>query len=243
VVDAVTHFVSDQQTFDDDVQKMLRQCAEYVCEHWRDADNGIWEQRGERQAYTHSRLMCWVALDRVLKLHAHRQLKDIPVGKFSTERKRIREEIETQAWNSKVQAYMQACGSDILDASVLLLAYHEFEDARSERMQQTNARIRERLSPRPGLLYRYEQSKDRREGAFAACSFWQVDFLARSGKTAEARDFFEAALADANDLDLFAEEIDPETADALGNFPQAFTHLGLINAALALRTAETTAST
>jgi GH15 family glucan-1,4-alpha-glucosidase len=186
--------------------------------------------------------MCWVALDRVLKLHARGQLKGIPVAKFETEKKRIRKQIETRAWNSELQAYAQACGSNILDASVLLLARHGFEDARSERMQQTNARIRERLCPRPGLIYRYEQSTNRREGAFGACGFWEVDFLARSGRTVEAYDFFEAALAYANDVDLFAEEIDVATGDALGNFPQGFTHLGLINAALALRDAEATPS-
>ena len=122
-----------------------------------------------------------------------------------------------------------------MDATAQLLPYHGFEQASSQHMQQTYARIRERLVPRRGLVYRYDQSKDRREGAFAICSFWEVDFLARSGNLTEAREVFEAALAYANDVDLFAEEIDPETGDALGNFPQGFTHLGLINAALSLR--------
>jgi GH15 family glucan-1,4-alpha-glucosidase len=238
VVEAVSHFVGDGRKLDHDVQKMLRQCAEYVCAHWRDCDNGIWEERGERQAYTHSRLMCWVALDRVLKLQARGQLKRIAVELCESEKRRIREEIETRAWNSQLRAYTQACGSEILDASVLLLTYHGFEDAGSQRMQQTHSRIRERLVPRPGLVYRYEQSKTRREGAFAVCSFWEADFLARSGNPAAAREFFEATLGYANDVDLFAEEIDPEKGDALGNFPQGFTHLGLINAALALRPAE-----
>ena len=140
-----------------------------------------------------------------------------------------------RAWNSELSAYMQACGSEVMDATALLLPYHGFEQASSQHMQQTYARIRERLVPRRGLVYRYDQSKDRREGAFAICSFWEVDFLARSGNLTEAREVFEAALAYANDVDLFAEEIDPETGDALGNFPQGFTHLGLINAALSLR--------
>jgi len=105
-------------------------------------------------------------------------------------------------------------------------------------MQQTHARIRERLIPRPGLVHRNEQSKDRHEGAFALCSFWEVDFLARSGRLDEAHEVYEAALSFANDVDLFAEEIDPETGDALGNFPQGFTHLGVIHAALTLRDIE-----
>ncbi|HKF96144.1 MAG TPA: glycoside hydrolase family 15 protein, partial [Gammaproteobacteria bacterium] len=109
-------------------------------------------------------------------------------------------------------------------------------------MQETYARIRERLVPRRGLVYRYEKSKDRHEGAFAVCSFWEVDFLARAGKAAEAQEVFEAALRYANDVDLFAEEIDPDTGEAVGNFPQAFTHLGVINAALALRDCEAQSS-
>ena len=105
-------------------------------------------------------------------------------------------------------------------------------------MQQTHARIRERLITRIGLVHRNEQSKDRREGAFALCSFWETDFLARSGRLEEAHEVFQAALSFANDVDLFAEEIDPETGEALGNFPQAFTHLGAINSALTLRDIE-----
>ena len=128
-----------------------------------------------------------------------------------------------------------------MDATVLLFPYHGFESAASPRMQETYARVRERLVPRRGLAYRYEQSKERHEGAFAVCSFWEVNFLARGGKTAEAHEVFEAALRYANDVDLFAEEIDPDTGEAMGNFPQAFTHLGVINAALALGDSRETA--
>src|SRR5438067_12307449 len=101
-------------------------------------------------------------------------------------------------------------------------------------MQKTRQRIRDRLVPRPGLVHRNEQSKDRHEGAFAVCSFWEADFLALSGNLSEAAEVFEAALGYANNVDLLAVEIDPESGEALGNFPQGFTHLGLINAALSL---------
>jgi GH15 family glucan-1,4-alpha-glucosidase len=234
VVEAVSHFLHESEKLDRDVQSMLRQCAEYVCQHWREPDNGIWEERHRRRHYTHSRLMCWVALDRLLQMQARGQLKGISVGKCATERKRICEEIEGLAWNAKLEAYTQACPSETIDASVLLLAYHGFEEASSLRMQQTYQRIRDRLCPRLGLMHRNEQSKKRNEGTFAVCSFWEADFLARSGRVREAHEIFEATLSYANDIGLFAEEIDPETGDALGNFPQAFTHLGLINAALSL---------
>jgi GH15 family glucan-1,4-alpha-glucosidase len=235
VVEAVSHFIGEDERLDRDMQKMLRQYAEYVCEYWREPDNGIWEYRDERRHYTHSRLMCWVALDRILKMQARGQLSGISVEKCEEEKERIRLEIEAHAWNPTLQIYAQACGSDVLDASVLLLAYYGFEEAGSQRMQKTYMRIREKLIPRLGLVYRNERSLELREGAFALCSFWEVDFLARAGKHQEARDVFEAALNYANDADLFSEEIDPETGDALGNFPQAFTHLGMINAALSLR--------
>jgi GH15 family glucan-1,4-alpha-glucosidase len=238
VVEAVSHFIGENARLDREMQKMLRQYAEYVCEHWREPDNGIWEYRDERRHYTHSRLMCWVALDRIIKMQARGQLNCISVEKCEEAKEHIRADIEAHAWNPTLQSYAQACGSDAVDASVLLLAYYGFEEAGSQRMQKTHMRIREKLIPHLGLVYRNERSLELREGAFALCSFWEADFLARSGDLLGARDVFEAALNYANDLDLFSEEIDPETGDALGNFPQAFTHLGVINAALSLRGSE-----
>jgi GH15 family glucan-1,4-alpha-glucosidase len=238
VVEAVSHFIGENARLDREMQKMLRQYAEYVCEHWREPDNGIWEYRDERRHYTHSRLMCWVALDRIIKMQARGQLNCISVEKCEEAKEHIRADIEAHAWNPTLQSYAQACGSDAVDASVLLLAYYGFEEAGSQRMQKTHMRIREKLIPHLGLVYRNERSLELREGAFALCSFWEADFLARSGDLLGARDVFEAALNYANDLDLFSEEIDPETGDALGNFPQAFTHLGVINAALSLRDSE-----
>jgi GH15 family glucan-1,4-alpha-glucosidase len=179
--------------------------------------------------------MCWVALDRILDMQTRGQLTGISVERCKAERQRIREEIETHAWNRTIGAYAEACGVHELDASALLLTYHGFEDASSQRMRQTHERIRARLVPKLGLVHRNEKSRNRHEGTFAVCSFWEADFLARSGNVSEARKVFEAALGYANDVDLFAEEIDLESGDALGNFPQGFTHLGLINAALALR--------
>ena len=142
VVEAVSRFVGENQKLDRDMQKFLRQCAQYVCEHWREPDNGIWEYRDKRRHYTHSRLMCWVALDRILKMQECGQLSGIDMTKCAAERAKIRQEIETRAWNPALAAYAQACGSDIIDASVLLMAYHGFEGAASKRLQQTHAQIR-----------------------------------------------------------------------------------------------------
>lgn len=237
LVEAVSYFFG-KETPDREMQKLLRQCGEYVCQHWNEPDNGMWEERDQLRHYTHSRLMCWVALDRLIEMQKRGRIGGFSVEKFKRTRAAIRQEIEKSAWSEKLGAYAQACESDKLDAGTLLMSYHGFEDAASERMQQTYARIRERLIPRTGLVHRNEQSKDRHEGAFALCSFWEVDFLAHSGRLDEAYKVYEAALSFANDVDLFGEEIDPETGEAMGNFPQAYTHLGVIHSALTLRDIE-----
>jgi GH15 family glucan-1,4-alpha-glucosidase len=238
VIEAVGNFIGKNQLLDRDMGKLLRQCGEYVCAHWREADHGMWEYRDRQRCYTHSRLMCWVALDRLTQLHERGQLCKIEIDKIRAERDQLRRAIETQNWNKNRHAYTQAADSDEVDASALLLAFYQFEAANSERLLQTHARIREALSPKLGLLWRDESSKRRGEGAFAFCSFWEIDFLARSGRIGEAHELFHATLTYANDVGLFAEQIEPDTGDALGNFPQAFTHLGVINAALSLRMAE-----
>jgi GH15 family glucan-1,4-alpha-glucosidase len=235
VIEAVTHFVRRDGHLDLESQRMLRHFGDFVCRHWHEPDNGIWEPRGERQHFTHSRLLCWVALDRLLELHAHGRIRGLPADKYAKHREQIRRDIEQRGWNPKLECYTQVLDGNTLDATVLLLAFHGFAEASSWRMQRTYERIQQRLGAGPGLLYRYEQSFEGREGTFAMCGFWISDFLARGGGTLEAAQHaFTATLACANDLGLFAEEIDPQTGDALGNFPQAFTHVGLLNAALSL---------
>jgi GH15 family glucan-1,4-alpha-glucosidase len=174
-------------------------------------------------------------LDRLLDLHRRGQMCAIPADQFRKSREQLRQDVEERGWNTQLECYTQVLDGDSLDASVLLMAAHGFDDPWSQRMQLTHRRIRDRLAPAPGLLYRKEQSLAMGEGAFGISCFWDVDFLARGGGTLEeARDAFALSAAYANDLGLFAEEIDPKSGDALGNFPQAFTHVGLINAALSI---------
>jgi GH15 family glucan-1,4-alpha-glucosidase len=168
-------------------------------------------------------------------MHARGQIRRLAVERCVENRRLIAEEIASRAWNPILGAYADVLDGDTLDASVLRLAFFGFAEASSPRMLQTNARIQERLGAAPGLFYRYDKSRAVGEGAFALCSFWQAEFLARGGAAlAVAEEVFTTALAYANDVGLFAEEIDPITKGALGNFPQAFTHVGVINAALAL---------
>jgi GH15 family glucan-1,4-alpha-glucosidase len=162
-------------------------------------------------------------------------IERIPVDWFEKDRRRIRQDIEEHGWSPRLQSYTQVLGEDSVDASLLLLSWYGFADARHPRMKGTFQRIRERLETSPGLLYRYEESRADREGAFGICSFWAVEFLARGGgNLEEAEHCFEQLLSYGNDVGLYAEEIAPDTGEPLGNFPQAFTHVGLISAALAI---------
>jgi GH15 family glucan-1,4-alpha-glucosidase len=176
-----------------------------------------------------------VALDRLIELQLEGECQGIPVDEFKKHREAIRHDIEARGWNGALESYSQVLDGDTLDSTLLLLAFHGFDEASSPRMQRTYERILERLAAGPGLLYRNEQNSGGREGAFALCSFWVAEFLARGGGSIEqARSQFDQTLTYANDIGLFAEQIDPSSGEALGNFPQAFTHMGLINAALSL---------
>jgi GH15 family glucan-1,4-alpha-glucosidase len=230
----VSHFVQKGGVLDRETQKMLCAFGEYVCRNWQKPDEGIWEPRSGKAHNTHSRILCWTALDRLLDLYANDHLHGAPANKFEENRDLIRREVENRAWNSTLESYVARLDGDELDASLLLLAWYGFEEASSWRMKRTYARIQEHLGAGNGLLYRY-RTRDPKEGAFGICSFWGAEYLALGGGTVEeAQEAFQRLLAYGNDVGLFAEEIDPQTRDALGNFPQAFTHVGLINAALSI---------
>ena len=250
VIDAVTHFVRAGGSLDRETEGVVRAWGEYVCRHWDETDEGIWEPRTGRANHTHSRVLSWVALDRLLDLHEQDHVRWAPAAKFEENREAIRRQVEARAWNPALQSYVAEPDGDRLDATLLLLAWYGFEAAGSDRMRGTYQRVREQLGAGDGLLYRYRTDPAARpdadpagegepyspgEGAFGISSFWAAEYLALGGGTAEeARNLFERLCGYANDVGLFAEEIDPVSGEALGNFPQAFTHVGLINAALSL---------
>jgi len=228
----------------------LRHLVDTLCERWQEPDEGIWEVRGPRQHYVHSKLMAWVALDRAIGLldplgqgvgfltslgEGIRRLlrRERPVMERWTKAKEaIARDILLHGWNPRRGAFTQSYGSDLLDASLLLLPTCQFLPAEDERVHSTVDLIKKELTVN-GLVCRY-RNPEGGAGAFALCSFWLADALAALGKRVEATEIFEAALARANHLGLYSEEIDPETGEFLGNFPQALTHLGLIGSALAL---------
>jgi GH15 family glucan-1,4-alpha-glucosidase len=171
----------------------------------------------------------------LLQLHDTGLLKDLDYDEIKQTRDQIRHEIETRGWNEELQTYTAIYDGREVDSSLLLFPKHEFAPADSPRLQSTYARIREKLGAGPGLLYRYHDDLSPGEGAFGICCFWAAEFLALGGGTLqEAQEEFRRVLQYANDLGLYGEEIDPETGNILGNFPQGFTHIGLINTALTI---------
>ena len=236
VLDAVSRFARRGGRFDRDTVRLLDGLGHTVCKRWREPDEGIWEGRSGRFHHTHSKALCWVALDRLVRMHEAGQIR-VSVDEFRAEREAIRAEIEARGYNERLGSYTRTFDGDQLDASLLTLSLYGYQPATHPRMGATCARIREKLT-RESFVYRYESQTDDGlppgEGAFGICSFWAVECLARGGDAAAATRAFERLLACANDVGLFAEEIEPETGAALGNFPQAFTHVGLINAALTL---------
>ena len=236
VIDAAARFARTGGRFDRDTARMLAGLGHTVCARWQEPDEGIWEGRSGRFQHTHSKALCWLALDCLIKLHDSHGLP-IDVASFRRARDEIRATIERRGYNERIGSYTRLLDGDDLDASLLTLPLYGYIDAAHPRMVSTCARIHERLS-RDALLYRYgvdtRDGLPAGEGAFGICSFWAVECRARSGDLAGATAAFERLLGYANDVGLLAEEIDPETGAALGNFPQAFTHVGLINAALTL---------
>jgi GH15 family glucan-1,4-alpha-glucosidase len=234
VVDAVAQGVRRGNRLDRDTQGMLRGFGEEVCRRWLVPDAGIWEPREPARLRTHSLVLGWVALTRLLELHDRGALR-LPAPRFGRERDAIRRLVDARGFDRRLGSYVAHLDGHEVDAALLLLGWYGYDDPASPRMRGTWRRIRQRLSPGPGLLYRYEPSAAAGEGAFGICSAWAVEHLARGGGSVEeAVAWLEGLLARANDVGLFAEEIDPRTGGALGNFPQAFTHVGVVNAVLTL---------
>jgi GH15 family glucan-1,4-alpha-glucosidase len=232
VLDAAT-WLHTKEGLDRDTQGMLGDFGRFVLEHWHLPDQGIWEPRGEPQHRTHSRVLCWVAMDRLVALRRRGLVRRLSLDALETARAAIHADVVAHGFNPTIGSYTEVFGANTVDASSLLLPWYGFEDARSPRMRATFDRIDARLCVAPGLYYRNEESAGR-EGAFGICSAWVVDYLARAGRLADARATFEAFVSCANDVGLLGEEIDPVSRQALGNFPQAYTHLGVVSGALVL---------
>jgi GH15 family glucan-1,4-alpha-glucosidase len=209
-----------------DVADLLTGLAEQARTSWREPDAGMWEAREEARHYTSSKIMCWVALDRAVALARRLGPRADPQG-WAAVRDEIRAAVLDQAWHEGTGAYTGAFGSDRLDASVLLMPLVGFLPVADPRMAATIERVAERLGEAQGLVLRWEGDA----AGFLLCSFWLVECLAMRGERERAQRLFDLAAGRANDLGLLAEEADPRTGAPRGNAPQAFSHVGLINAA------------
>jgi GH15 family glucan-1,4-alpha-glucosidase len=241
VILAADRVVSAGGRLDQSESRMLRGLGRSVCQLWREPDSSMWEIRGPRRHYTFSKVMCWVALDRLLKLADQGDLRlGNRASQFRRERDAIREAIEADGFNPALHSYASEFGGSHIEASMLLIGTLGYRDPNDPHIAGTLNLVMQRLA-RDGLIYRYEHEYDgmaKPEGAFGICSFWPIELLAMRGEVELAQKMFDHVCSYANDLGLFAEEINPEDGSALGNFPQAFTHVGLINAALAIERAK-----
>ena len=217
----------------------LAELADTAARRWDQKDQGIWEVRGEPRHFVYSKLMCWVALDRAIAL-ADRLNAAHRVESWDYARAKVRNAILDEGWSDQANAFTQSFGSDDLDASSLMLSLVGFLPSDDPRVVATIDAIEERLVDERGLVYRYRASDglEGQEGAFLLCTFWLAQALAMAGQPERARIVFERAAGFVNDVGLLAEEVDPTSGELLGNFPQAFSHIGLVNAAWAISEAE-----
>lgn len=220
---------------DADIGGRLAEIADLVCEIWREPDAGLWEVRSEPLHFTQSKMMCAVALDRALRLARTGSISSGHAVRWQTEATAIRDFVDEHCWSESKASYVRHAGTEALDASVLLGVLFGYDDPHTERMLSTVEAIRRELSHGP-FVYRYsgEDGLSGKEGAFLTCSFWLVEAMALQGRCTEAAELMAQLVGLANDVGLYAEEIDPATGAFLGNLPQGLTHLALIGAALAL---------
>jgi GH15 family glucan-1,4-alpha-glucosidase len=247
VLGAAFRLADKLSEFDDETKRFLVACADAAASHWVEKDQGIWEVRGDPQHFLYSKVMCWVALDRAVALADRIDAGDRVEG-WKTTRGEIWETVVRDGWSEEANAFTQYVGSTALDASNLMIANVGFLPADDPRMLATIDAIDARLTDARGLVYRYmtEDGVDGLtggEGTFLLCTFWLAQALALAGQLDRARAVFERAITFVNDVGLLAEEVDAVSGELLGNFPQAFSHIGLVNAAWAISEAERRATT
>jgi GH15 family glucan-1,4-alpha-glucosidase len=225
------------QSPDDDYWRFLLSLVDAAADRWSEPDHGLWEMRGDPRHFVHSKVMCWAALDRGVRL-AEECLRRAPLTRWRRIRDEIRASVEEHGIDRTRGCFVQAYGDSAVDAALLLLPTVDFVAHRDPRMVATADAVAEELADGELLRrYRSQDGLEGEEGAFIACTFWLAECLAHQGRLGEARERFDAAISTANDLGLFAEEYDTASHTALGNFPQGLSHLSHIAAAVAIHQA------
>jgi GH15 family glucan-1,4-alpha-glucosidase len=238
MMEAASRYSDGHHAVDADTGAVFAQIADHVCDIWRLPDDGIWEVRNGPFHFTHSKVMCWVTLDRAVKLAERGEMPSRDVPRWKEEAGAIRRFVEEQCWSAKKNSYTRTSGTEEVDASLLMLSHVDFVDPRGPQMRGTIDAVVRELS-HGDFVYRYlaRDGLPGREGCFLNCSFWLVAALARAGRLDEANDLMARLAARSNDVGLYSEEVDPSSGAFLGNFPQALVHLALIDAACAIRDA------
>ncbi|MDP8927232.1 MAG: glycoside hydrolase family 15 protein, partial [Actinomycetota bacterium] len=221
---------------DREIGKRLTAIADFVCEIWTEKDAGIWELRDETRPFTEGKMKCAIALEAACSLVEPGLAPAEHRARWQAEAAKIRHFVESRCWAPEVNSYVRAADGGDLDASVLFAGQNRYSERGDPRLAATIDVIRRELGSGP-FLYRHTGQRGK-EGAFVACSFWLVSALARVGRIDEAGQLMDELLAQANDVGLFSEEIDPATGESLGNFPQGLSHLAVVNAAAALAEAQ-----
>lgn len=239
LMDAAHRLKDYLSQMDEESRGFFADIADAAARRWKETDHGIWEVRGPERHYVHSKLMCWVALDRAISMAADiHGVSRVP--QWMKAREEIRDTILDQGWSDRSGAFAQSLGSDDLDASVLMMPIVGFIRADDPSMLSTVDAIERGLTDQNGLIYRYRTADglEGQEGGFLLCTFWLAQVYAMAGRTERAREIVERCIHYANDLGLFSEEVHPETGELIGNFPQAFSHIGFVNAAWAIAEGE-----
>ena len=236
---AAQRLVEQLGNLDPTTRRFLVAAADTAAARWTDTDQGIWEVRGQPRHFLYSKLMCWVALDRAIALAEVLGAKD-RIDAWAATRDEIRAAILERGWSEAAGAFTQSFGSEDLDASNLMMAIVGFLPGDDPRMKATIDATAARLTDASGLVFRYlaDDGLEGEEGTFLLCTFWLAHALALAGEVDRARATFERAIAAINDVGLLAEEVDQRTGEMIGNYPQAFSHIGLVNAAWAITEAE-----
>jgi GH15 family glucan-1,4-alpha-glucosidase len=237
LLDAAGQVARAAGELDRDQGGRLAEIADHVCRIWREPDAGIWEVRSDAAHFTQSKMMCAVALDRACSL-ADQGLLHGDVARWRRERDKIHEFVETRCYSERKQSYTRSADEDLLDAALLLGVIAGYDEPTAPRLVGTVDAVRRELADGP-LVHRYvtEDGVPGEEGAFLACSFWLAEAYALQGRIDEAAELMDELVGLANDVGLYAEEIHPTSGEFLGNFPQGLSHLGLINAAVAIQEA------
>jgi GH15 family glucan-1,4-alpha-glucosidase len=241
LLDAVWRYSEHGGRLDSRTATMLGEMVDHLGDIWPSADAGLWEL-GTPERYTSSKVGCWVAMDRAVRLAEAGQITSLHVPRWRSEREQIRRYIDERCWSDAKHAYTFYAGTDELDAAVLLMARTGFCEPGDPRLSATIDAITNELLVGGSLVYRYSGQQEK-EGAFLACSCWLVEALVHTGRVKEAQQRFTAFVEHANDVGLLTEEIDPPTRELRGNIPQALTHLAVIGAATALNSALATDET